>query len=1207
PLNDNQLGVCAGARKICGGTMGWINDYSSIPNNEYPTEISCDGLDNNCDGTTDEVCNIDGDNYCDCGQTFIYGSDLTDICSGTNTTDAAAVANTCDCNDTNISINPAAAEICDNSIDDDCDTDIDCADTDCIGDLACVATCSDGTTANNCSTATGKPWYCDNTSNLVENCAICGCAGSWICGPAGTFCCDDQCNSSCSSIGCTVAYDPDCGCQDGDGCCGIGCDNTDDSDCPLICTPDGCNANCPAGCTVAQDGDCGCQDSNGCCGIGCDSGNDNDCAPICTPNGCNGNCPTGCGPADDPDCSGTGCCGDNNCDTGEDCLTCPNDCGVCPNNNIKLLTKYSNKEVFLISDNDWKNVLPLVPVSIWTEPDGTINKYPALVYHDESGAIDVDSTIHFMQLYPPSNLTTIGSIPVSLTNLLAAAQPLGAGMDVINDVDNISTSDYFSYWSNYNDVVYVQDDYELALLASTYASLINAPLVIEGTGNDTDGVFTGKNIICVGSPPRSCDEQYNLDQIQDKYVQVVNSVDSKDLNKIIVTNPNDWVYSVPPIGIFNTDKSEDRIQEVFSKHSLSSPFLASAKHELILTVDGFPNRDSCNNSNQNINCSALRDKIKQKVESLNLSGIDINRKHSALNIVLYDNGEIKQVQDSYYGAFAFFINNNKIVWLKQDKIEKIVVPGEYSIEDDYTLKSYDILTEQTEILYSFGKNSPSEMAMHDNNIVWSEEDMDTGIFTIILFDINTKTTQIIYSTTNQIMGAGGQGLLINNNYIIWNEEIFNPITFEQTNILNEFNISTTAITQLYSTIGKNMYINLTDSLLAWQDMDFMAGTQQMYYMKFSDHNNIAFHNPINNIVGMSLNSDIIAWKEWDTDHYVFHKYDVITDVVTNNAVLLPQNYFPNAFILYNNKIYMYGSGANDKNVIAYDIDTGQKQDITDPATDINNKVGLAIHSDRIIWSETIKRNYMFKDGYITIIGGPEAIPYFNASVADKQMFASIYHGNYFPDLAYGRIVGLTSSDASSYINRAIFFNDVPANNKVAFFASESNGRTSGTSWLDNYACPIFGNSGYTVSACVRHYGIDLYPFNSSEAIYYEDADFIYYYDHGSLGGINISYQDLPYMNNIFINTMACSTAQISMKNYNFALMSMRKGAIAYMGAVQIASIYPSTGLAHSVYHEDLPIGFAFIKYISMLRQETLLGDPTLKIGRTLVNQPLILE
>jgi len=42
---------------------------------------------------------------------------------------------------------------------------------------------------------------------------------------------------------------------------------------------------------------------------------------------------------------------------------------------------------------------------------------------------------------------------------------------------------------NYN---YDIEDYESALLASAYASLINVPLVIEGTSSDTENVFSGK-------------------------------------------------------------------------------------------------------------------------------------------------------------------------------------------------------------------------------------------------------------------------------------------------------------------------------------------------------------------------------------------------------------------------------------------------------------------------------------------------------------------------------------------------------------------------------------------------------------------------------------------------------------------------------------------------------------------------------------------
>ena len=95
-----------------------------------------------------------------------------------------------------------------------------------------------------------------------------------------------------------------------------------------------CDSNCPAGCTVAQDPDCGCQGGNGCCGIGCDNANDSDC-PVggtcagigyhcCSPDGCralhrNDLDPT-CGAGEE--CCQLGCCPDLN--PGE---TCPVTCG----------------------------------------------------------------------------------------------------------------------------------------------------------------------------------------------------------------------------------------------------------------------------------------------------------------------------------------------------------------------------------------------------------------------------------------------------------------------------------------------------------------------------------------------------------------------------------------------------------------------------------------------------------------------------------------------------------------------------------------------------------------------------------------------------------------------------------------------------------------------------------------------------------------
>ena len=63
-------------------------------------------------------------------------------------------------------------------------------------------------------------------------------------------------------------------------------------------------------------------------------------------------------------------------------------------------------------------------------------------------------------------------VKYALTILISAVS-LNATTQVKLDVEN-----YLSFWEFFYDIVYVEEDYEHALVAASYASLINAPLII---------------------------------------------------------------------------------------------------------------------------------------------------------------------------------------------------------------------------------------------------------------------------------------------------------------------------------------------------------------------------------------------------------------------------------------------------------------------------------------------------------------------------------------------------------------------------------------------------------------------------------------------------------------------------------------------------------------------------------------------------------
>jgi|GEM_PF-3590870 len=96
------------------------------------------------------ICGL-GENKCNCPQDCLTGEPSTWYrdADGDGYGDAGEsqssisqpegyVSDNTDCDDTNSSINPGAIEVCNNGLDDDCDGNIDCDDSDCINDPNCI-------------------------------------------------------------------------------------------------------------------------------------------------------------------------------------------------------------------------------------------------------------------------------------------------------------------------------------------------------------------------------------------------------------------------------------------------------------------------------------------------------------------------------------------------------------------------------------------------------------------------------------------------------------------------------------------------------------------------------------------------------------------------------------------------------------------------------------------------------------------------------------------------------------------------------------------------------------------------------------------------------------------------------------------------------------------------------------------------------------
>jgi uncharacterized protein (TIGR03382 family) len=114
-----------------------VNSPCDATDNDWSDGLACgDGLACVSVDETSSLCRPACESATDCAdeevcKTPLFGVDSVGACVACTDADEDGYCEADDCDDGDASINPGAAEICDDDIDNDCDGDIDDADSDC--------------------------------------------------------------------------------------------------------------------------------------------------------------------------------------------------------------------------------------------------------------------------------------------------------------------------------------------------------------------------------------------------------------------------------------------------------------------------------------------------------------------------------------------------------------------------------------------------------------------------------------------------------------------------------------------------------------------------------------------------------------------------------------------------------------------------------------------------------------------------------------------------------------------------------------------------------------------------------------------------------------------------------------------------------------------------------------------------------------------
>ena len=830
---------------------------------------------------------------------------------------------------------------------------------------------------------------------------------------------------------------------------------------------------------------------------------------------------------------------------------------------------------------------------------------PKFLFHTPiSEGFDVDSIIVFLQSYNPTNLTIFGETPQELDDVLIAEPDFGAGIPEEN-VKRLNLEEYPNYWSSLNKVVLAENNYEIGLLASSYASLINAPLFFQGDSYD----YAGLNVILIGNvncpSGATCNEHFNtVEEIQDEYYTLT------DTDKFILANSLDLNQFVT--GLIQPQKSPLPLINTFDKTSLSAPYLSALNNDLILIADSneVEIEEDCGNFQDRMNKIAFFDNfIESNVNDYD--NVDYLTILSSPNSIPQSYTEdcdpsswwhdLKDSTDNLYGSspnnfFSFYMNfqsisvdqeNNIHIFnsIRKDKLFNLLYQKRDFNSGD--LINSEILVNDTQYLYEMDSKIDSENKIH---LVYRSRKIDEQNFTIAYRKYSTnlelldekilvedaygihalnididKYDDVHVTYANMIFEGPFQDttqvnyIKLSNGEILFNKKI------------KDFNGQYYGVDGVVFSDGKNVVITKNHTVENW-------GTFGISYIYVDNGGNLLdeqsfledrrfeddFYSTVDengSIISFSFSND--DGQNYDPNYYLINNGSIISKDVEITCNIKDVKFDSDNNLHIFNRCW-------ENNYVVMDLNLNMVFENTYPLSPIDQQNftfavgeidGVLVDEKPIILLGTYgywqNDEYYYWGNYPTEY--PENLSYPHFTMFKNDQWTDLNHidgisvdNSYY--LKTGRIYGVSLSDVSSYISNILI-------NKGKI---EINDATLIGHWDSSNIVEIRKAVSLTTSdanqlgypwECLTDIEMEpclpLIDGGDVSESFFTNKDFLHYSDHGGPTSwyLVLKSKDIPILDNTFVLSQACSNSDFERGlSDGFGSTILRKGGASHFGA-----------------------------------------------------------